>query len=112
MPFAPAPALPNFLLSELPQRRRAYRLERGRDEGKLVHFIDHGPERSRPVLLIHGNPTWSFLWRKVIARLPEMRCVAPDLLGFGLSDRMPRLEDHSVERHAAAIVELVEALDL
>ncbi len=112
MSFAPAPALPSFLVSELPQRRRAYRLERGRDAGKLVHFIDHGPERSRPVLMIHGNPTWSFLWRKVINRLPEMRCVAPDLLGFGLSDRLPRLEDHSIERHAEAIVELVETLDL
>ncbi len=112
MSFAPAPALPNFLVSELPQRRRAYRLERGRDAGKLVHFIDHGPERSRPVLMIHGNPTWSFLWRKVISRLPEMRCVAPDLLGFGLSDRLPHLEDHSVERHAEAIVEIVETLDL
>lgn len=112
MPFAPAPALPSFLTTELPERRRAYRLERGRDAGKIVHFIDHGPERSRPVLLIHGNPTWSFLWRKVIVRLPEMRCVAPDLLGFGLSDRLARLEDHSVERHAEAIVELVETLDL
>lgn len=112
MSFAPAPALPNFLLTELTLHRRAYRLERGKDVGKLVHFIDHGPERARPVLMIHGNPTWSFLWRKVIARLPELRCVAPDLLGFGLSDRLARLEDHSVERHAEAIVELVEALDL
>jgi haloalkane dehalogenase len=112
MSFASAPALPNFLVSELPQRRRAYRLERGQDAGKLMHFIDHGPERSRPVLMIHGNPTWSFLWRKVIKRLPEMRCVAPDLLGFGLSDRLAHIEDHSVQRHADAIVELVEALDL
>ncbi len=112
MSFAPAPALPNFLLSELPQRRRAYRLERGQDAGKLIHFIDHGPERSRPVLMLHGNPTWSFLWRKVIPRLPEMRCVAPDLLGFGLSDRLAQLEEHSVQRHADAIVELVEVLDL
>jgi len=112
MSFAPAPALPNFLLSELPHRRRAYRIERGQDTGKLVHFIDQGPERARPVLMLHGNPTWSFLWRKVIPLLPEMRCIAPDLLGFGLSDRLPRLEDHSVQRHAEAIVELVEALDL
>lgn len=112
MSFAPAPTLPSFLVSELPHKRRAYRLERGRDTGKLIHFIDHGPERARPVLMIHGNPTWSFLWRKVINRLPEMRCIAPDLLGFGLSDRLPRLEDHAVERHAEAILELVEALDL
>lgn len=62
--------------------------------------------------MLHGNPTWSFLWRKVIPLLPELRCIAPDLLGFGLSDRLPRLEDHSVQRHAEAIVELVEALDL
>ena len=62
--------------------------------------------------MIHGNPTWSFLWRKVIALLPGFRCVAPDLLGLGFSDRLPRMEDHSVERHGAAIAELVEALDL
>ncbi|HSN86511.1 MAG TPA: alpha/beta fold hydrolase, partial [Thermoanaerobaculia bacterium] len=65
-----------------------------------------------PVLLLHGNPTWSFLWRKVIALLPGFRCVAPDLLGLGLSDRLPRISDHSVERHGAAMAELVEKLDL
>jgi cis-3-alkyl-4-acyloxetan-2-one decarboxylase len=112
MPFTSAPPLPAFLAPELPFRRRAYRLERGADAGRLLHFVDHGPERARPVLLLHGNPTWSFLWRKVIAPLPELRCVAPDLLGFGLSDRLPRIEDHSVERHAQAIAELVTALDL
>lgn len=112
MTFASAPALPSFLVPELTLNRRAYRLERGKDAGKIVHFIDHGPERARPVLMLHGNPTWSFLWRKVIPRLPELHCIAPDLLGFGLSDRLPRIEDHSVERHAEAIVELVEALDL
>lgn len=112
MPFASPPSLPSFLASLLPVRRRAYRLERGVDAGKIVHFIDHGPERARPVLLIHGNPTWSFLWRKVILGLPEMRCIAPDLLGFGFSDRLARIEEHSVDRHADAIVELVMALDL
>ncbi len=112
MPFAPPPPLPGFLASEMPLRRRAYRLERGPDTGKRVHFVDHGPERARPVLFVHGNPTWSFLWRKVIAQLPELRCIAPDLLGFGLSDRLARLEDHAVERHAEAVAELVTALDL
>jgi haloalkane dehalogenase len=62
--------------------------------------------------MLHGNPTWSFLWRKVIALLPEFRCVAPDLLGLGLSDRLPRLADHSLDRHGAAMAEVVEALDL
>ena len=112
MPFAPPPPLPGFLAAEMPLRRRAYRLEHGDDAGKLVHFVDHGPERARPALFVHGNPTWSFLWRKVIAELPELRCIAPDLLGFGLSDRLARLEDHAVDRHAAAVAELVTALDL
>jgi haloalkane dehalogenase len=62
--------------------------------------------------MLHGNPTWSFLWRKVIALLPEFRCVAPDLLGLGFSDRPPRIADHSLERHGAAMAEVVEALDL
>lgn len=112
MPFASPPPLPGFLTAEMPLRRRAYRLEHGDDAGKLVHFVDHGPERARPALFVHGNPTWSFLWRKVIAALPELRCIAPDLLGFGLSDRLARLEDHTIERHAAAVAELVTALDL
>ncbi len=93
-------------------QRRAYRLERGHDAGKRLHLIDHGPREARPVLLLHGNPTWSFLWRKVIARLPDLRRVAPDLLGFGLSDKLGRLRDHSVERHLDALEELTLALDL
>ncbi|HEX9737181.1 MAG TPA: alpha/beta fold hydrolase [Thermoanaerobaculia bacterium] len=107
------PALPPFLAAQLPCRRRLYRLERGADAGRRLHFLDEGPPDAPPVLLQHGNPTWSFLWRKVIAELGGgLRCVAPDLLGFGLSDRLPRLADHSLERHADAVAELVEALGL
>lgn len=79
--------------------------------GKL-HFIDAGPRDAPVALMVHGNPTWSFLWRKVIAALPELRCVAPDLLGFGLSSKPRRLADHTVDMHVDAIVELVCALDL
>jgi pimeloyl-ACP methyl ester carboxylesterase len=77
-----------------------------------MHFIDMGPRDAPVVLMVHGNPTWSFLWRKVIAALPELRCVAPDLLGFGLSSKPRRLEDHSLDMHVDAIEELVHALDL
>ncbi|HEV8577510.1 MAG TPA: alpha/beta fold hydrolase [Thermoanaerobaculia bacterium] len=112
MPLLPAPALPDFLEPLLPFRRAVYVLQSGPDTGRRIHFIDQGDPSARPVLLLHGNPTWSFLWRKVIALLPGFRCVAPDLLGLGLSDRLPRIEDHSVERHGAAMAELVEALDL
>jgi pimeloyl-ACP methyl ester carboxylesterase len=112
MPFLPQPPLPDFLAPHLPFQRRAYALETGPDAGRRVHFIDHGDPASRPILMLHGNPTWSFLWRKVIARLPDFRCVAPDLLGLGFSDRLPRIADHTVERHGAAMAELVERLDL
>jgi pimeloyl-ACP methyl ester carboxylesterase len=105
--LAPAPALPDFLARELPFRRGLYTLR----EGKRLHLIDQGDPGARPVLMLHGNPTWSFLWRKVIALLPGYRCVAPDLLGLGLSDRIG-FEEHSVERHGAALAELVEGLDL
>jgi len=108
----PPPVLPTFLEPLLPFRRALYTLQSGPDANRRIHFIDHGAPSARPVLMIHGNPTWSFLWRKVIALLPGYRCVAPDLLGLGFSDRLPRMADHSVERHGAAIAELVEALDL
>src|SRR5215212_922631 len=104
----PPPPLPGFIERQLPFRRGLFTLP----SGERLHLIDHGDPGARPVLMIHGNPTWSFLWRKVIALLPGYRCVAPDLLGLGFSDRLPRMDDHSVERHGAAIAELVEKLDL
>jgi cis-3-alkyl-4-acyloxetan-2-one decarboxylase len=112
MTFLPPPPLPDFLTPLLPFRRAVYVLQSGPDAGRRIHFIDHGDPAARPVLMLHGNPTWSFLWRKVIAGLSGFRCVAPDLLGLGFSDRLPRIADHSVERHGAAIAALVEALDL
>ncbi len=112
MSFHDAPALPGWLAPLFPQPRRCFQLENGVDRGRTIHFVDTGPESDEAVLLLHGNPTWSFLWRKVIERLPGHRCVAPDLLGLGLSSRLPRIEDHGVERHAEALVELVEALGL
>jgi haloalkane dehalogenase len=112
MPFEPPPELPRFLAAELPFDRRAYRLEDGDWAGRRMHLVDHGPRDARPVLMVHGNPTWSFLWRKVIARLPELRCVAPDLVGLGLSDKPRRLAEHRLARHCDAVAEVVEALDL
>lgn len=66
------------------------------------------------VWLQHGNPTWSFLWRKVIAALDptRFRCIAPDMLGLGLSSKLPSVEDHSLERHIAAMTTLLEGLEL
>lgn len=89
----------------MPVRRRVARL-RG---GEVMHFVDHG--EGPTVLLLHGNPTWSFLWRGVIARLDGVRCVAPDLLGLGLSTKIA-VREHSVDRHVEALVELVVGLGL
>ncbi|MEE9561680.1 MAG: alpha/beta fold hydrolase [Thermoanaerobaculia bacterium] len=110
--FAAGPALPEFLVPLFPFHRRLLTLAGGRNAGRRLHFVEAGPSDARPVLLLHGNPTWSFLWRRVIQDLDELRCVAPDLLGLGLSDRLPRLGDHTVDRHAESIVELAESLDL
>ena len=114
MPFVEAPPLPEFLATQLPFERRALELENGEDAGRRLHFLADGPEDGRPVLLLHGNPTWSFLWRKVIAELKGsgLRVLAPDLLGLGLSTKLPALEDHTVARHADAIADLVKALAL
>lgn len=110
--FVDAPPLPPFIATQLPFDRRAWEIESGPDARRTIHFIDHGPRDGKAVLMLHGNPTWSFLWRKVIAALPDHRCVAPDLLGLGFSSHLPEIGDHTPTRHADAIASLVEALDL
>jgi haloalkane dehalogenase len=114
MPFEEAPSMPPFLHSEMPFHRRAYRLEKGRDKGRLLHFVDHGHRDGQIVVFFHGNPTWSFLWRKVINALDHdrFRCLAPDLLGLGLSDKWPEVSDHTLERHQAVLCEWFAALEL
>lgn len=107
-----APALPLFIAAQFPCHRRVFTLQQGEDAGRCLHYVDQGQAKERPALLLHGNPTWSFLWRKVIAELAGLRVIAPDLLGLGLSDRLPKLTDHSIDRHADAITELALALDL
>ncbi|MCB0948675.1 MAG: haloalkane dehalogenase [Mycobacterium sp.] len=75
-----------------------------------VHYIDEGS--GTPILLCHGNPTWSFLYRDIIAGLRDrFRCIAPDYPGFGLSDR-PTGYSYTVEEHAGVIGELVDSLGL
>ena len=76
-----------------------------------MHYLDEGV--GDPVLLLHGEPTWSFLWRKIIPPLAERtRVVAPDLIGFGKSDKPEDPSWYSYDRHVASIASLVESLDL
>lgn len=81
-------------------------------EGMRLAHVDEG--EGAPVVLLHGEPTWSFLWRKVIARLLDSghRCVAPDLPGFGRSDKPADVAWYTYDRLTASIVALFDELDL
>lgn len=75
-----------------------------------MHYIDEGS--GTPILFCHGNPTWSFLYRGIVARLRDrFRCVAVDYLGFGLSDH-PDGYGYTIEEHARTTGELVDHLGL
>lgn len=75
-----------------------------------VHYIDEGA--GPPILFLHGNPTWSFLYRGIVIRLRDrFRCVAPDYPGFGLSEH-PVSYDYTPAEHAAVVRGLVQHLDL
>ncbi|HEX3886434.1 MAG TPA: haloalkane dehalogenase [Phenylobacterium sp.] len=68
-----------------------------------LHYVDAGPPEGPVVLLLHGEPSWSYLYRKVIAGLGAKgrRVIAPDLIGFGRSDKPARRQDYTYERHVA-----------
>jgi haloalkane dehalogenase len=79
--------------------------------GLRMHYVDEGA--GDPVLLMHGEPDWSYLYRKMIPPLTaRFRCIAPDYLGFGRSDKPLRIEDYTYDLHARSIAHLVERLDL
>ncbi|MDX2065117.1 MAG: alpha/beta fold hydrolase [Fimbriimonadaceae bacterium] len=74
------------------------------------HYLDEGS--GDPVLMVHGTPTWSFMYRNLVLGLMDRhRCVAPDHLGHGLSDK-PSNADYRPEAHAARLMDLVETLEL
>lgn len=76
-----------------------------------MHYAEAGS--GPPILCIHGNPTWSFLYRKFLAGLSgSHRVVALDLIGFGLSEKPPHPESYTAEGHVADVVALIDALDL
>lgn len=83
-------------------------------DGVRVHYVDEGPKDGPAMLLLHGEPTWSFLYRKMIPVFVAagVRAVAPDLVGFGKSDKPTRQEDYTYARHVAWMRSLLEALDL
>ena len=80
-------------------------------EGLRMHYVDEG--EGAPVLLFHGEPTWAYLYRKVIPQItPVARCIAPDYFGFGRSDKPVAREWYSYDTHAASLERFVDELDL
>ncbi|HEY1523598.1 MAG TPA: haloalkane dehalogenase [Solirubrobacteraceae bacterium] len=81
-------------------------------DGLRLAHLDEGD--GPPVVFFHGEPTWSFLWRKVIPPVRDagFRCIAPDLPGFGRSDKPTDFNWYSYDRHVEAIAPLLEELDL
>ena len=85
----------------------------GVDELRM-HYVDEGPADAPVALMIHGMPTWSYLYRHVIPvmRAAGYRCVAPDHIGFGRSDKVTVPSWYDIARHTRNLTRLVEALDL
>ena len=83
-------------------------------DGYRIHYVDEGPREAAPIVLMHGEPSWCYLYRKMIPLLTAAghRCVAPDLVGFGRSDKSARIEDYSYQFHVDVMNAFVRALDL
>ena len=85
------------------------------DGGSLrVHYIDEGPRDGPPVLLMHGEPSWAYLYRKMIPVLVDagFRAIAPDLIGFGRSDKPTPRDEYTYQRHVDWMTAFIEAIDL
>ena len=83
-------------------------------DGLRVHYVDEGPRTGPPVLLLHGEPSWSYLYRTMIPVLTAagLRCVAPDPIGFGRSDKPAARDAYTYQRHVDWMRAVLTGLDL
>ena len=83
-------------------------------DGLRIHYLDEGPKDANPIILFHGEPAWSYLFRKMIPVLTEAghRVIVPDMIGFGKSDKFISKYDYSYKHHIDLMKELVIRLDL
>lgn len=83
-------------------------------DGLRVHYVDEGPRDARPVLMLHGEPSWSYLYRKMIPIVTAAghRVIAPDLIGFGRSDKLAAREEYTYQRHVDWMRTVLTGLDL
>ncbi|WP_166251873.1 haloalkane dehalogenase [Marinobacter salicampi] len=82
--------------------------------GLRMHYVDEGKATGHPIVMLHGEPSWSYLYRHMIPRIAEAghRVLAPDLIGFGKSDKPVDIADYSYENHLLWLERWLEALDL
>ncbi len=99
--------LPEVARTQWPFQPRYVRVN-----GWRMHYVDEGA--GDPLVLLHGNPTWGFLYREFVAPLTEAgyRVIVPDMIGFGLSEKPTREHAHSLDGHIANLTALVRGLDL
>ena len=83
-------------------------------DGLRIHYLDEGPKDADPIILFHGEPAWSYLFRKMIPVLTDAghRVIVPDMVGFGKSDKFISKHDYSYKHHIDLMKELVIRLDL
>ncbi len=83
-------------------------------DGPRVHHVDEGPANGPVVLMLHGEPSWSYLYRKMIPIIANAgyRAVAPDLVGFGKSDKPTEREDYTYQRHVDWMWQWLVSVDL
>lgn len=83
-------------------------------DGLRMHYVDEGDKEADPILMLHGEPTWSYLYRHMIpiCAAAGHRVIAPDLIGFGKSDKPTQLEDYSYQSHMDWITQFIHSMDL
>ena len=110
-PGEPPPAYPAWLERMFPEGMRRRMVD---VDGVRVHVAEWGPPDAQPVLMLHGNPSWGFLYRKVVAELigQPLRLVVPDLVGLGCSDKPHDPSVHTLVHHGRWIGNLIDRLRL
>jgi pimeloyl-ACP methyl ester carboxylesterase len=103
-----SPQIPDWLAREYPFATKSFETPRG----ARMSYLDEGPRGEEAVLMLHGNPTWSFYYRRLVSALaPTIRCVVPDHIGMGLSEK-PQDYDYTLATRIADLEALVALLGL
>ncbi len=83
-------------------------------DGLRIHYVDEGPREAEPILMLHGEPSWSYLYRRMIPIFTRegYRSIAPDLVGFGRSDKPTQRTDYTYQKHIDWMLAVIESLNL